>query len=127
MQIMVDAVDVHRVGLRGHLTQLRDGHEEFIRGQNRLHAVHAEPVGGDRDNPIHRRLRVGTLEHRGEALHVKRTLDLRGAEQHKFIRLGRSGHVTRVVLGGNDLEIIGPRSNLPQHAARVRLRTTHVV
>ena len=80
MQIMVDRIDVHRIGLLGHLTDNGNIDEEFISSQDGLHAIHAETVLWDDDNPVDVRLRVRALEYRGETLYVKRRLDLGRAE-----------------------------------------------
>ena len=127
MQIMVDRIDIDRIGLLGHLVDNGDVNEEFVRGENGLHAIHAEPVLRNDDDSINGRLGVGTLEDRGEALHVKRRLDFRRAEQYEFVRAGEGRHVAGVVLGGNEFKRVGPRANLAQHVAGVGFRTAHVV
>ena len=102
MQIMVDRIDVDGVGLLGHLVDDRNVNQKLVGRQNGLHAIHAETVLRNDYNPVDGRLGVGTLEYRGEALHVKRRLDFRRTEQHEFVRAGKGWHVTGVVLGGNE-------------------------
>ena len=92
-----------------------------------MHAVHAEPVLWDDDNPVDGRLGVRALEDGGEALHVKCGLEFRRAEQYEFVRAGKRRHVTRIVPGADKFQRVSPCANLAQHVAGVRFRTTHVV
>ena len=127
MQIMVDRIDVYRIGLLGHLVNDRNINQKLIGRQNGLHAIHAKPVLRNNDNPVNGRLGVRTLEYRGEALHVKRRLDFGGAEQHEVVRAGEGRHVSSIVLGGDEFKRVSPRANLTQHVAGVRFRTAHIV
>ena len=124
---MVNRVNINRVSLLRHLINNRNINQELVGRQDGLHAIYAKPILRDNDNPVNGRLGVRTLEYCGEALHVKRRLDFRRTEQHEFVRTSKGRHVTGVVLGGNEFKRIGPRANLAQHVAGVRLRTTHVV
>ena len=127
MQIMVDRIDIDRVGLLGHLIDNGNVNQELVRGEDGLHAIHTELVLWNDDNPVDGRLGVRALEHRGEALHVKRGLDFGRTEQYEFVRAGERRHVTRIIPGADKLQSVRPCANLAQHVASVGFRRTHVI
>ena len=112
MQIMVDRIDVDRIGLLGHLVDNGNVNQELVGRKDGLHAIHAEPIPRNDDNPVNGRLGVRTLEYRSKALHVKRRLDFGRAEQYELVRAGEGRHVASVVLGGNEFKRVRPCSNL---------------